>query len=406
MPIMKALTNQKIVITATFTSEPVEDSLSYWLKKIGVLYSIEFAQYNQVFQELLNPASLLATNQNGVNVVLVRFEDWEGSKNKTELTLEQTLRDFGNALKTATMRSPIPYLICVCPPSPTHDTAFNSLHEKLQKQLDRDLQNIPSIYLIKSQDLTNIYPVENYYDPYGEELGNIPYTLAFFAALGTILARKILALTNSPYKVIVLDCDNTLWHGVCGEDGVKGVKIDAPFRALQEFIIAEQAAGKLICLCSKNQPEDVFAVFEQHPDMLLKENHLVNWRINWQEKSQNLQSLAEELQLGLDSFIFIDDNPVECAEVRANCPEVLTLQLPEDCNHIPRFLEHIWAFDQLKTTQEDRQRTNLYQQNIQRQNLQKYSLSFEDFLAQLNLEIEISPMQTEELTRVAQLTKP
>ncbi|MFM7794421.1 MAG: HAD-IIIC family phosphatase, partial [Microcystis panniformis] len=201
--------------------------------------------------------------------------------------------------------------------------------------------------------------VENYYDPYGEELGNIPYTLAFFAALGTILARKILALTNSPYKVIVLDCDNTLWHGVCGEDGVKGVKIDAPFRALQEFIIAEQAAGKLICLCSKNQPEDVFAVFEQHPDMLLKVNHLVNWRINWQKKSQNLQSLAEELQLGLDSFIFIDDNPVECGEVRANCPEVLTLQLPEDCNHIPRFLEHIWAFDKLKTTQEDRQRTNL-----------------------------------------------
>ncbi|MDB9420661.1 hypothetical protein PN467_09015 [Microcystis aeruginosa CS-563/04] len=104
---MKALTNQKIVITATFTSEPVEDSLSYWLKKIGFPYSIEFAQYNQVFQELLNPASLLATNQNGVNVVLVRFEDWEGSKNNTELTLEQTLRDFGNALKTATMRSPM-----------------------------------------------------------------------------------------------------------------------------------------------------------------------------------------------------------------------------------------------------------------------------------------------------------
>ena len=168
-------------------------------------------------------------------MVLVRFEDWEGSKNKTELTLEQTLRDFDNALKTATTRSPIPYLVCVCPPSPTHDTAFNSLHDKLQEQLDRDLQNISSIYLIKSQDLTNIYPVEDYYDPYGEELGNIPYTLAFFAALGTILVRKILALINSPYKVIVLDCDNTLWHGFCGEDGVKGVKIDAPFRGEPQF---------------------------------------------------------------------------------------------------------------------------------------------------------------------------
>jgi amino acid adenylation domain-containing protein/FkbH-like protein/non-ribosomal peptide synthase protein (TIGR01720 family) len=139
--------------------------------------------------------------------------------------------------------------------------------------------------------------------------------------------------------------------------------------------------------------------------MLLKVNHLVNWRINWQEKSQNLQSLAEELQLGLDSFIFIDDNPIECAEVRANCPEVLTLQLPQESEKIPQFLDHIWAFDQLQTTQEDQQRTNLYQQNIQRQRLQEDSLSFENFLAQLNLEIEIAPVETEQLTRVAQLTQ-
>ncbi|WP_254175613.1 non-ribosomal peptide synthetase [Planktothrix agardhii] len=694
---MPDLANQKIAITATFTSEPVEDSLSYWLKAMGFPDSIEFAQYNQIFQELLNPSSLLATNQNGVNVVLVRFEDWQGTKNRLQLTvddslktqlfgerlryrlpnhieiahlnqyeteylyqeifvdrvylrhgivlneddciidvganiglftlfaqqkspkgtiyafepaphafdklqinaklycpnthlfncglggerreetftfyprssvfssfaadaeqdekairsviinmlqrdhsldeeslekladefikdrlkeetyqvqlrtlseiieeykikkidllkldaekselailqginnhhwslikqivmevhdqegstlkqvlrlledkgfrfvvdeesmlhgsglfniyatrlnlnhnplsqewgqnlaqIEQTVKDFTNALKTAITRSPNPYLVCICPPSPTDEKAFNGLHEKLQEQLETELQQNPSICLIKSQELLRTYPVQEYYDPYGDELGHIPYNLTFFTALGTILARKILALKSSPYKVIALDCDNTLWNGICGEDGVKGVKIDAPFRALQEFIIAQQATGKLICLCSKNQADDVFAVFEQHPDMLLQRNHLVNWRINWQEKSQNLQSLAEELQLGLDSFIFIDDNPIECAKVRANCPEVLTLQLPQESEKIPQFLDHIWAFDQLQTTQEDQQRTNLYQQNIQRQRLQENSLSFEDFLAQLNLEIEISPVQKEELTRVAQLTQ-
>ena len=431
MPTIPALANQKIAITATFTSEPVEDSLSYWLKAMGFPDSIEFAQYNQVFQELLNPSSLLATNHNGVNVILVRFEDWQETENRLQpipktavkaeffqnensrsrelgeniTQIEQTVKDFTNALKTATTRSPNPYLVCICPPSPTDEKAFNGLHEKLQEQLETELQQNPSICLIKSQELLRTYPVQEYYDPYGDELGHIPYNLTFFTALGTILARKILALKSSPYKVIALDCDNTLWNGICGEDGVKGVKIDAPFRALQEFIIAQQATGKLICLCSKNQADDVFAVFEQHPDMLLQRNHLVNWRINWQEKSQNLQSLAEELQLGLDSFIFIDDNPVECAEVRATCPEVLTLQLPQESDRIPKFLDHIWAFDQLQTTQEDQQRTNLYQQNIQRQRLQEDSLSFSDFLAQLNLEIEISPIETEELTRVAQLTQ-
>ncbi|GAX34041.1 non-ribosomal peptide synthetase [Nodularia sp. NIES-3585] len=320
--------------------------------------------------------------------------------------IEQTVRDFGSALKTAIRQSsPNPYVVCICPPSPTNDTATNSLYQEMEELLAADLKNVSGMYLLKSQELTSIYPVEDYYDPYGDELGHIPYTPTFFCALGTMLARKLYALKSSPHKVIALDCDNTLWSGICGEDGVAGVKIDPDYRALQEFIVEQQAAGKLICLCSKNQEEDVFAVFDQHQDMVLQRHHLVNWRINWQSKSDNLQSLAAELQLSLDSFIFIDDNPVECAEVRANCPEILTLQLPEARDRIPQFLAHIWAFDQLQTTAEDQQRTNLYQQNIQRQHLQQDSLSFTDFLAQLDLEIEISPMHTEQLARVAQLTQ-
>ncbi|MEQ8464527.1 amino acid adenylation domain-containing protein [Coleofasciculus sp. E1-EBD-02] len=399
------MSKQKIVITATFTSEPIEDSLSYWLKEIGVGYSIEFAPYNQVFQELLNPASLLASNQNGVNVILVRFEDWEGTFGQNATQIEQTIKDFGSALKTAQTRSRNPYLVCICPPSPTTDPAVEGLHERRQDLLAENIKNLNNIHLIKSQDLTRIYPVKDYYDPYGDELGHIPYTPTGFCALGTMLARKLLALKTSPYKVIALDCDHTLWQGVCGEDGVAGVTINSSFRALQEFIIEQQKSGKLIGLCSKNQAEDVFAVFDQHPDMLLKREHLANWRINWQSKSENLKSLAAELQLGLDSFIFIDDNPVECAEVRANCPEVLTLQLPQECDRIPQFLQHSWAFDQLQTTQEDEQRTRLYQQNIQRQRWQEEALSFRDFIAQLNLEIEISPLESGQLARVAQLTQ-
>jgi amino acid adenylation domain-containing protein/FkbH-like protein len=438
---LRCISKQNITIAATFTSEPIEDPLSFWLEEIGFSYSIEFAPYNQVFQELLNSASILANNQNGVTIILVRFEDWEGIKNGLQLTVddyreeqilggrlhqlgqniaqvEQTIRDFGSALKTATMRtagssstsvertrSPNPYLVCICPPSPTTDTASDILHERMQELLAADLKNISGVYLIKSQELISTYPVKEYYNPHGDELGHIPYTPTFFCALGTMLARKILALKSSPYKVIALDCDYTLWSGICGEDGVAGVKIDPPLRALQEFIVGQQAAGKLICLCSKNQEEDVFAVFDKHQDMLLKRHHLVNWRINWQPKSENLKFLADELQLSLDSFIFIDDNPVECAEVRANCPEVLTLQLPENPDRIPQFLDHIWAFDQLQTTQEDQQRTNLYQQNVQRQRLQQDSFSFTDFLAQLNLEIEIFPMQPDHLSRVAQLTQ-
>jgi FkbH-like protein len=233
----------------------------------------------------------------------------------------------------------------------------------------------------------------------------MPYTPLFFVALGTLIARKIYALRSTLYKVIVVDCDHTLWQGVCGEDGALGVVIDPPRMQLQEFLVAQQAAGMLLCLCSKNNDQDVLDVFAYHSRMQLKREHLIAWRINWQPKSQNLRSLAEELQLSLESFIFIDDNPLECAEVQTNCPEVLTLLLPHDLNHLPHLLWHFWAFDHLGATAEDKKRTELYVQQIKRQVFQKAFSSLKDFLEGLELRVRITPMKEAELRRVAQLTQ-
>jgi FkbH-like protein len=170
-------------------------------------------------------------------------------------------------------------------------------------------------------------------------------------------------------------------------------------------MVAQHEAGMLLCLCSKNSEADVIEVFERRREMPLQWKHIVSWRINWQSKADNLKALAQELNLGLDSFIFIDDNPVECAEVQAKCPEVLTLQLPEQPEEIPQFLRHVWAFDRLKVTQEDKQRTELYQQNLQREQLRTSSLTLEAFLESLNLNVQITEPTPEQLARVAQLTQ-
>ena len=167
----------------------------------------------------------------------------------------------------------------------------------------------------------------------------------------------------------------------------------------------QREAGKLLVICSKNDEADVNAVFDQGPAMPLTREHFSAWRVNWRPKSENLKSIAQELKLGLDSFIFVDDNPVECAEVEANCPEVLTLQLPEDPALIPEFLDHCWAFDQLKTTAEDRSRTEMYRQNRQREEFQAQAMSFADFIAELELEVQIAPALPAQLARVAQLTQ-
>lgn len=393
--------NQMIAITATFTAEPVKESIAFWMRELNFPYVIEFAPYNQVFQQLLDPSSLLSKNQNGINVILVRFEDLKSDQKDGIRGIEQNVLDLLRVLKTASERSSTPQLVCLCPASSDAPPVFNQMEEMMMSELDQ----VSGAYLITTSDIFSTYPVSGYYDPHGDKLGHIPFTMPFYTALGTIITRKINAIKSVPYKVIVLDCDQTLWKGVCGEENPLSLEIDPPRKKLQEFMVTQHDAGMLLCLCSKNNEEDVLEVFKRRLEMPLRLDHIVSWKINWRSKAENIRSLAHELKLGLDSFVFIDDDPVECAEVQAACPEVLTLQLPQEADSIPEFLRNVWAFDRLKVTQEDKKRTELYRQDIQRESLRSGSISLEDFLKSLRMKIRISEMAQHHLTRAAQLTQ-
>jgi len=400
----------QIAIAATFVAEPVKQSLLFWARELEFKEEIVFAPYNQVFQELLGPTSLFARNRSGVNVILARLEDWQERKSTQEVgdyrKIEHTVHDLLNALRSAVERSPASYLICMCPASPPQldDQDRASFFEEMEALIVNELTEVSGIYVLTSFDLAAVYPVTESNDPYTDKLAHIPYTPVFFTALGTMISRKIYALKNPHYKVIAVDCDQTLWSGICGEDGPTGVQIDSPRKALQQFLLRQQAAGMLLCLCSKNNEEDVFEVFARGPEMPLRVDHIVSHRINWSPKSENLIALANELQLGLDSFVFIDDDPLECAEVQARCPEVLVLQLPSDTQILPRFLEHVWAFDHVKPTAEDRQRSQLYRQNATREQFRAESLTFVDFIDGLGLETKIAAPESHQLARIAELT--
>ncbi len=381
---------KSIVVAATFTCEPVGDSLRFWMRELGFTASIRFAPYNQVFQQLLDPAGLMAHNRDGVNIVLVRLHDW------AQAGLDGNLEHFVASVKSAA-RFPAPLLVCLCP-----DTAAN---ERAAERLRGELNTLPGVHFLSPGDVARAYPVENCHDPHADELGHVPYTPACFTALGSAAARRIRALWAPPYKVIVLDCDETLWAGICGEDGPTGIEIDPPRRALQEFMLAQRRAGMLLALASKNNEEDVVETFRLHLEMPLSLEDFVARRINWESKSANLLSLADELDLGLDSLILVDDNPKECAEVDANCPEVLTLLLPERAEEIPRFLEHVWAFDRWKVTSEDLARPVLYAQRAERQRVERQAATLEEFLAALRLEVRIEPFESSQAARVAQLSR-
>ena len=395
-----------VAIAASFAAEPIEPVLSFWLKTLGLPFAVRFAGYGQVFQELLTPESELGSNRSGVNVLLVRLEDLVRSSRSGSVereALARTTTELSDAIATFVERSKVPLVIGLLPVSQEATAELGFSTQPLVDELAQGLSGLSRVTLLTPAECA-CYAPSTCFDPIQDELGHVPYTSEYFAALGSALARKIHALRVPARKVLVLDCDNTLWRGVVGEDGVDGIGLTPGSLALQRFAIEQQAQGTLICLCSKNAEADVIDVFERRVEMLLKLEHIVSHRINWQSKVENLTALADELNLGLDSFVFVDDSAIECGQIREALPQVLTLELPAE-PEVEGFLRHLWAFDKAAVTEVDKERTRLYRDNVARQRLQRQSTSIGDFIRGLQLEIEIESPRDDEWARCAQLTQ-
>lgn len=403
-----------IAVAGTFTTELLEGPLDYWMRRLGISADIRFAPYNQVFPQLLDPTSLLATNRDGVNVVPIRFDDWRRrSHQNTECLSEppesvpmaRTVNEFIAAVRLSAQRSGIPHVIVQCPDAPRDGNGDRdgTAPPELENVLAAGLAELPGVYAVTAAELMSLYPVAPYYDAIADAAGHVPFTRSCLAAIATIIARRTYALRTPARKAIVLDCDETLWQGICGEDGPDGIRIGASHRALQQVMVTQHDAGMLLCVCSKNNPEDVRRVFAHHPEMPLKPDHIVSWRVNWRNKPDNVISLAQELQLEVSSLIFVDDDPRECAEMQTRLPEVLTLRVPAETSEVSAFLQHVWAFDHLKVTDEDRHRTGRYRQDVTRRQFEQQSLTYGQFLAGLQVVVQISPIVAADVPRVVQL---
>jgi FkbH-like protein len=399
-----------LAVSATFTSEPIEEYIEWWCGQFGMNTKVSFAPYNQMFQQLLDPGSILSVND-GINLLLVRFEDWIRNDRSEEgelyLKLGENFDRLLEILKTGRNTS-TPLFAGIFPISGQCSLStgminyLKNMNRRWKQALDSSANNI---HPIDFTGLGRLYGINELFDEKKDIVGHLPFSDEFYAAMGTWIARRICAWGRQPFKAIVLDCDNTLWKGVCGEDGAMGIMVDSNFAALQNLLIEKTRSGMLLALCSKNNEQDVWEVFEKNPQMLLKKEHFVSWRINWQVKSENIISIARELNLGLDSFIFMDDSPMECAQVMKDCPSVLTIRLPGEVGNIPAFLDHIWAFDVFRVTEEDRNRTEMYVTEKRRQELQDTRPSLEEFIRSLELKVSMYPMEGSQLGRVSQLTQ-
>ncbi|HMF74707.1 MAG TPA: hypothetical protein VK604_03500, partial [Bryobacteraceae bacterium] len=221
----------RFAISATFSAEPLQAAISFWGRQLGVNFEARFSPYNQLVQSLLDPAGEFAKNTHGVNVLLVRLEDL-GS-------VQAHVCELLDALRKTTADHIAPIIVCLCPGSTAFmaDAGRAALSRKMGSLIESSLEETPGVQFLHFDEIHTRYPVANWESATGDRLGKIPYTEEYFGALATALVRYAHSLFMAPYKVIVLDCDDTLWKGICGEDGPSGVSMDPPRRALQEFML-------------------------------------------------------------------------------------------------------------------------------------------------------------------------
>lgn len=395
-----------VSLAATFTAEPLNGPLRGWLDLLGFDLQVRFAPFNQVFQQLLDPKSQLASPNNVAGVLLVRLADWRGTSH--EPAFQRRAEEFIHALDAYLEKTTVPIIVILCSstsitPTTHSDDADTKALTETESWLATQMVQRQRIVWIHHQQIATLYPLEQIEDSVAMRVAQIPYLPDYFVALASVICRQLHLLLRPPVKVLVMDCDNTLWDGVCGEVAANQVQLTPDRIHLQQKLLQLRSTGVLICLCSKNHEDDVWAVFDQNANMLLKRSDITAHRINWQNKSANLWSLAQELSLGLDSFVFVDDNPVECAEVREQCPQVLVLELPHDGYR--SYVDHAWVLDPPHAGQDDRLRAERYQVESQRQAIRHSVKTLEEFLAGLELQVEVAPAQENDCERIAQLTQ-
>ncbi len=233
-----------IAMTATFTAEPVEEPLNFWMHELEIPCIVKFSPYNQVFQQLLDPASTLSTNPAGLNVVLIRLEDWwqgagdlhSGPNGRDDIKerVERHANDLFDVMKFSSGDSKAPYLLCFCPASRRiqSDETMAGFFSTIESQIAERLKEVSGTYVVTSAEISALYPVAEFEDQRANKASHVPYTREFFHALGTMIARRFYRIHTPPHKVIVLDCDNTLWQGVCGEDGALGVSVGRGYQSV------------------------------------------------------------------------------------------------------------------------------------------------------------------------------
>jgi len=420
-----------VAVLRSFTIEPVIPLAKAEGLLHGIDLTVRVGEFNTYAQELLNPLSPIVYGDDPVDLVILATQSrdvapdlWDRfvELSDTEVTqaVERVAGEFAAMVDRFRANSGgslvVHGLEVPCEPSlglsesssiGGQVAAFRKINGALRSLCDAT----SGVYFLDLDRLVTRVGRNNWHDDAKWIQMKMPLRSSAMAALAAQWVRFLAPLCGASAKVLVVDLDNTMWGGVVGELGRDGVALDpetvegAGFVGLQRSVRDVRARGVLLAISSKNNYEDAIDVLENRPTSVVRPGDFAAMRINWEPKAENIRSIAAELNIGLDSVAFIDDNPAECDQVRRMLPEVTVIELHSlprpDWNPIaghPRF-------ERLRLSNEDRSRSEMYTQQRSREELRTSTGSLDDFLHALDTKVEIGLATDQDIERVAQLTQ-
>jgi FkbH-like protein len=378
--------------------------------------------YDQFLQDALDPDSTL--NKSRPDLVLLAIDHRGLSLQPTpgnEEAANQAVvaaSDLLESIRAGISRnSGAPCIIqtLAAPPEGLFGSFDRALPGTARNLVDRVNQAICRSILRSSDVLLDVAGIAetvglaDWHSPALWNLAKLPFADAHVPLYAEHVGRILGAIRGKSRRCLVLDLDNTVWGGVIGDDGLEGIQIaqgDATGEAhlsVQQLAIALRARGVVLAVSSKNTDSVARRPFKEHPDMLLKEEHIAVFQANWDDKASNLRAIAKELALGLDSLVFLDDNPAERGLIRRELPEVAVPELDSDPAGYARTLAAAGYFEAISFSDEDRVRAEMYQANARRLGLQGQTADLGSYLQSLEMRIVFGAFDRTTRARVTQL---
>lgn len=421
------LTAFPCAVLRNVTIEGLEPYLRYTARRDGLDLQCEWGEFDNILQEASGGGrGVISTDTHAVLVCLwlPAFSELFGAAfpRANVAQLRDEMERVGTycamvirALRERT-KAPILWMGFESPAWPSYGIAdvgmpvgHRAAIDELNRMVSSELLVAGNAFLVDTSLCSARVGAAQFYDWRYWYMARSPYSRSALAELATEIAKYVRALAGRARKCLVLDCDNTMWGGIVGEDGLDGIKIGvehpgAAFRDFQQEILNLYHRGVILAICSKNNEQDVAEVFRSRPEMVLREEHFAVMRVNWRDKAANLREIASEIGIGLDSLVFIDDSEFEVNLVRSALPEVETLLFPAaraSENHSR--LASCGLFDTLSVTDEDRARGQMYRAEVARKALRVTATDMGEYLRSLEMRLTIQEIAEGDLDRAAQL---